>query len=80
VKTTSYFESKVRRERPEITDELCLKVLGQPSETQVQPDGRTRHWRKLEELGGRYVRVVTLEDGETVHNAFIDRTYARRKR
>ena len=23
-------------------------------------------------LGGRALRVVTLEDGETVHNAFLD--------
>jgi len=24
---------------------------------------------------GRYLRVVTLEDGETVHNAFPDRDF-----
>jgi len=27
------------------------------------------------ELGGRVLRVVTLEDGETVHNAFPDRDF-----
>jgi len=80
VKTTNYFEDKVRRKRPEVTDELCLRVLERPEETYIQSDGRIRHWRKLEELGGRYLRVVTLDDGETVHNAFVDRGYARRKR
>jgi len=24
---------------------------------------------------GKYLRVVTLEDGETVHNAFFDRSF-----
>ena len=24
---------------------------------------------------GRWLRVVTLEDGETVHNAFLDRSF-----
>jgi hypothetical protein len=28
----------------------------------------------IEELG-KYLRVVTLEDGETVHNAFPDRDF-----
>jgi hypothetical protein len=24
---------------------------------------------------GKYLRVILLEDGETVHNAFFDRSY-----
>jgi hypothetical protein len=27
------------------------------------------------EVAARVLRVVTLEDGETIHNAFFDRTY-----
>jgi hypothetical protein len=27
------------------------------------------------EEGARILRVVTLEDGETIHNAFLDRGY-----
>jgi hypothetical protein len=27
------------------------------------------------ELSGRILRVVTLEDGETIHNAFPDRNF-----
>jgi hypothetical protein len=42
----------------------------------VQPDGRVRYWGYVEELGGRALRVVALEDGETVLNAFPDRNFA----
>jgi hypothetical protein len=29
----------------------------------------------VSEMGERYLRVVLLPDGETVHNAFFDRGY-----
>lgn len=41
---------------------------------QIQADGRVRHWRYVAELG-KYLRVVTLPDGETLHNAFPDRSF-----
>lgn len=31
-------------------------------------------WGYIEEAG-KYLRVITLEDGETFHNAFFDRRY-----
>jgi len=37
-----------------------------------------RFWGKIVRAGEsqpRYLRVVTLEDGETVHNAFFDRGF-----
>jgi hypothetical protein len=37
-----------------------------------------RHWGKLvlpREAAERILRVVTLEDGVTLHNAFLDRSY-----
>jgi hypothetical protein len=34
-----------------------------------------RFWAPVEELGGRFLRVVTLEDKLTIHNAFPDRCY-----
>ena len=42
---------------------------------EVQEDGRIRFWGKVEELGEKYLRVITLEDGFTIHNAFIDRGF-----
>lgn len=47
---------------------------------EVQSDGRIRSWIEVEEAGGaktRFLRVVTLEDGETVHNAFFDRNFSK---
>ena len=41
----------------------------------VQSDGRIRKWKKIPEADNRYLRVVLLEDGTTVHNAFFDRRF-----
>jgi hypothetical protein len=41
---------------------------------EVQNDGRIRHWAFVPELG-KYLRVVTLEDGQTILNAFPDRDF-----
>jgi len=48
--------------------------LREPVRREVQPDGRIRYWVFVVELG-KYLRVVTLEDGETAHNAFPDRDF-----
>jgi hypothetical protein len=71
MKTTRYFEEQVLRKRPYLQREWCERVLSQPLRREVQPDGRIRYWAFVLELG-KYLRVVTLEDGETVHNAFPD--------
>jgi hypothetical protein len=36
------------------------RVIEHPVKKEVQPDGRIRFWGKVEELGGKYLRVVTL--------------------
>jgi chorismate-pyruvate lyase len=41
----------------------------------MQADGRIRRWKQIPEADGRWLRVVLLEDGETVHNAFFDRRF-----
>jgi hypothetical protein len=38
-------------------------------------DGRIRRWAAITEMDGRYLRVILLPDGETVHNAFFDRSF-----
>jgi hypothetical protein len=40
----------------------------------MQDDGRIRYWIYIEEYK-KYLRVVFLEDGETIHNAFFDRNF-----
>lgn len=45
---------------------------------EVQADGRIRHWGVVVDPRDgkeRVLRVVTLEDGETIHNAFFDRGF-----
>jgi len=73
--TTRYFREQVLRKRPYIHLEWCERILAEPLATLVQPDGRIRFWGIVPELGGRVLRVVTLQDGETIHNAFPDRNF-----
>lgn len=68
-----------RPDRRGIRRAWCENVLKHPESTEVEPNGRIRRWAYVAETG-KYLRVVTLEDGETVHNAMFDRSYARRRR
>jgi hypothetical protein len=77
MKCTAYFEEQVLRKRPYLKREWCEWALHQPLRREVQPDGRIRHWIFIAELN-RYLRVVTLADGVTVHNAFLDRGFKER--
>ncbi len=72
---TNYFEMEILRKRQYLTVEICRRVMQNPIKKEVQANGRIRFWGKVEEFGGRYLRVVTLEDGFTIHNAFIDRGF-----
>lgn len=74
---TEYFTQVVLKKRPYLKQEWIERVLAHPLETEKQSDGRIKHWRYIPELE-RYLRVVTLEDGETVHNAFPDREFRKR--
>ena len=69
---TSYFRDDVLAKRPYIRLEWRLVAIRDPQIREIQPDGRIRHWWYAEELG-KYLRVVTLPDGITLHNAFPDR-------
>jgi hypothetical protein len=78
MKTTRYFEEQVLRKRPYLQREWIAATLVDPLRREPQDDGRIRFWSRvdLEGEGKSYIlRVVTLEDGETVHNAFFDRNY-----
>lgn len=73
---TQYFEHvRHRPDRVAIKDEWIERVLSDPVAERVQADGRIRRWAKVPEAGGRYLRVILLADGETVHNAFFDRSF-----
>jgi hypothetical protein len=78
LKTTRYFEEQVLRKRPYILREWCESALVAPVRYQLQADGRARFWVRVVKPGEdrpRFLRVVTLEDGETVDNAVFDRNF-----
>jgi len=75
MKCTQYFLFiKQRPDRAIIKDEWILDTIKNPVKTEVQSDGRIRKWKFIEEVG-KYLRVILLEDGETVHNTFFDRNF-----
>lgn len=76
LKTTKYFDAmRLRVDRAGIKDEWIQQVVENPDESEIQADGRIRKWGKIIEAEGRYLRVVVLENGETIHNAFFDRRF-----
>jgi hypothetical protein len=75
VKTTRYFNYRRQRaDRRVILDEWIETAVSSPIAEQIQADGRVRHWVYIEAME-KYLRVVLLPDGETVHNAFFDRDF-----
>lgn len=75
MKTTAYFrETRQRPDRLRIRDEWIAAAVERPVAEETQTDGRIRRWILVEEEG-RYLRVILLPDGETVHNAFFDRGF-----
>ena len=75
-KSTTYFQStRTRDDRQHILDEWIETVLAMPEREYIQVDHRIRMWRKITAAEGRYLRLVVLPDGETVHNAFFDRGF-----
>lgn len=74
LKQTEHFKRRVLVQRPYLRMEWCLRAVRNPTSLEVQPDGRIRLWIYVNELG-KYLRVVTLEDGETIHTAFPDRNF-----
>jgi hypothetical protein len=76
VKTTAYFEAiRTRPDRAAIKPEWIARVVSSPVREFIQQDGRIRRWGPVPEANGRYLRVVLLQDGVTVHNAFFDRGF-----
>lgn len=72
---TQYFEKAwARADRIAISADDVLRTLAQPVKTETQGDGRVRYWSLVARCG-RWLRVVTLADGVTVHNAMFDRRF-----
>ena len=72
VKTTPYFDR--RHQEHDVTTEEVAHALEHEAARSVQPDGRIRVWG-YSPRHGNHLRIVLLPDGETVHNAFPDRSF-----
>ncbi len=72
---TSYFENQVMRKRSYLTKEMCIRVVQSAIRSEIQEQDRYRFWAAVDELEGRFLRVVTLSDKLTIHNAFLDRRF-----
>ncbi len=72
---TQYFlHMRKRPDRAKIRLEWIEETIKNPEYTKVQSDGRIRKWKKIQKEG-KFLRVILLPDGETVHNAFFDRSF-----
>jgi len=75
MKFTQYFlYIRERPDRAKIEIEWIEETIKNPDHTEVQLDGRIRQWKKIREEG-KFLRIILLPDGETVHNAFFDRRF-----
>ena len=73
---TDYFRNSILRKRPEFRDreQDILEWIRHPSRIENQTDGRKKLYaRDVKE--GKWVRIIVLEDEETIHNIFYDRNY-----
>lgn len=76
MKFIQYFRAmRLRPDRAMIKIEWIQHVIEHPIKEVIQQDGRIRCWAPIDEMNGKYLRVILLPDGETVHNAFFDRTF-----
>lgn len=78
MKTTGYFENAVLAKRPYLSKAMCAGVISNYIRKEAQPDGRLRFWGEVilpTEDFPRIVRVITLPDGSTILNAFIDSNF-----
>lgn len=73
---TAYFQNmRQRPDRQLIKLEWIEYVVKHPVKEVAQKDGQIRRWASIKEMGGRHLRVILLTDGQTVHNAFFDRSF-----
>jgi len=76
VKTTEYFLRNMKEpDRSWIKMEWTERTLCNTEWENIQLDGRYQRRARIPEANNRMLRVVVLPDGETVHNAFFDRSF-----
>ncbi len=74
-KYTNYFENQVLKKRPYIRKEWCTRIIENPLKIDQQDSERIRFWGIVPEFENKIIRVITLKDKLTIHNAFPDRRF-----
>lgn len=75
-RSTEYFRHvRERADRAIILDGWILRAIRTPIREEIQSDGRIRRWARIPEFENRALRVILLDDGATVHNAFFDHDF-----
>lgn len=73
---TEYFLTMRRRpDRAFIELDWIQRAIDSPVRETVRVDSRIRRWIPIQEMEGRYLRVILPSEAATVHNAFFDRTF-----
>lgn len=73
---TGYFLAiRTRADRVMIRDDWLRFAIENPIREETQADGRIRRWARIADFENRVLRVILLEDGVTIHNAFFDRDF-----
>jgi hypothetical protein len=80
MKFTQYFlHMRERSDRAKIKMDWIGEAFENPDYTEVQSDGRIRKWKKIEEED-KFLRIILLPDGQTIHNVFFDRSFKGEKK
>ena len=74
--STACFEAIcMKPDRAATGREWFRRAIATPLRELVQADGRIRRRAAIPEAEGRILRVLLPPGGETVHNAFFDRSF-----
>lgn len=81
MRTSGHFDDDVskRADRVRIREEWREKALREPEYVEHQQNGRTGRWIYVAERG-KWLKVVVLADGETIHTNFWDRGFSEKLR
>ena len=75
MKFTQYFLlTRERDDRKDIKLEWIEFAFKHPIDEVIQSDGRIKRWAYINEMD-KFLRIIILEDGLTIHNAFFDRSF-----
>ena len=78
---TNHFYDNWNKGRLEVTEEMCLDIIDNPVDIEVQDDGCIRHWGPVELFGDgklRFLRVVTTPELDCVVTAHLDSKFRRK--